>query len=204
MLSAILVATLLTAEPPATGAAVAPAVLPEGSTALYGVLGAPDLGVGFRQGFAPLEVEARAMFNIFQLSGLIEGGVKFGVVKQDALLIAVRGALGLNFDSGSRYFDRANFSSIFLRPRIGGVLTYRFTDLVTGIAQIDVPFAFSLSVLGQMFAPTAGIGAEIQLGGALSLLAMGELGVDLTKEPLGVTQVRPAWALRLGIGWRLF
>jgi hypothetical protein len=57
---------------------------------------------------------------------------------------------------------------------------------------------------GGEFTPTAGFGAEMLLGKQLSGLLLGQLGLDVIKEPLGVTQVRPAWAIRLGLGFRLF
>ncbi|HZI10807.1 MAG TPA: hypothetical protein VE153_10495 [Myxococcus sp.] len=41
------------------GAVVAPVTLPDGSTSLYGFMGAPELGVGFRQGISGFELEAR-------------------------------------------------------------------------------------------------------------------------------------------------
>ncbi len=207
MLSALVVASLLSTDPlppPPSGAVAAPAVLPAGSLALYGVVGAPDLGVGFRQGFAPLEFEARASFNLFEVSVLAEAGVKFAVFSRDALLVGVGGAFGINFDSGAKYFDKANYASIFLRPRVSGLASYKFSDFISGLAQVDVPLAFSLSQVGQKFTPTLGAGVELQLGSNLSLLALGAIGVDVTKEALGVTQVRAAWAVRLGVGWRLF
>ncbi len=37
----------------------APAALPAGTMALYGQIGAPDVGAGYRQGFDGLEIEAK-------------------------------------------------------------------------------------------------------------------------------------------------
>lgn len=205
MLATTLLLTLLSVEPTApAGAVVAPAALPAGTIAMYAQVGAPDVGVGYRQGFAPLEFEARALFNVFQVSGLVDVGVRVPVLTHDRLMLSAGGSLGLLFNSGARYFDTANFPSVALRPRLLGTLGIDFSELVTGLAQLEIPLALSLTVVGTQFSPTVGAGAEIHLGGRLSLLVMGQIGVDATKEPLGVTQVRPAWAVRLGLGYRMF
>jgi uncharacterized protein YejL (UPF0352 family) len=118
--------------------------------------------------------------------------------------LSAGGSLGVLFNSGSRYFDRANFGSVALRPRLLGTVGIAFSELVTGLVQLDVPVALSMTVVGTQFTPTVGAGAEINLGTNLSLLVMGNVGVDAIKEPLGVTQVRPAWGVRLGVGYRMF
>jgi hypothetical protein len=203
MLTALL-AIALAADPVARGGVVAPAALPAGTIAMYAQVGAPDLGVGYRQGFAPFELEARVAFNLLALSGLIDVGLRVPLLTSEKLQLSAGGSLGLLFNSGSRYFDPANFGSVALRPRLLGTLGLPFSDLVTGLVQLEVPLALSMTVVGVQFTPTVGAGAEVHLGGSLSLLVMGAIGVDATKEPLGVTQVRPAWGVRLGIGYRLF
>ena len=47
-------------------------------------------------------------------------------------------------------------------------------------------------------------GAEVHLGGNMSGFVMANVGLDAIKEPLGVTQYRTGWAIRLGLGFRLF
>jgi hypothetical protein len=209
MLSALVVAMMLAADPPAeperrTGAVVAPAALPPGSLALYGLVGAPDLGVGYRQGIAGIELEAKALFNIFELSGLAEFGVKLAVLRGERLALAPGVALGLKANSGSQYFDRANFGYVGLRPRVSLNATYTFSDLVEGVAQLEIPLAIPLTSQGIQFTPMLGAGVEAHLGDKLSLLGTGHIGFDVIKEPLGVTQTRAAWAIRLGVGYRLF
>src|SRR3954447_26855765 len=54
------------------GGAFAPPVMPRGSTALYAILGAPDVGGGFRQGFSKAELEVRLWFNYLQASAVLE------------------------------------------------------------------------------------------------------------------------------------
>ena len=66
-----------------TGGVFAPASLPAGTNALYGFVGAPELGVGYRQGFGPVEFEARGLFNLFEVSVIGELGVKFAVLHQN-------------------------------------------------------------------------------------------------------------------------
>jgi hypothetical protein len=208
MLTALLVA-VLAADPgaaPSTlpGGVVAPAALPPGTIAMYAQVGAPAVGVGYRQGFAPFELEARALFDILAVSALIDVGAKAPVLSLDAVQVSAGGSLGLSFNSGARYFDPANFASIALRPRLVGTVSVPFSALVSGLGQLEVPLAISLTVRGVQFTPTAGLGAEINLGETFSLLAMVALGVDVIKEPLGVTQARLAWGVRLGLGYRLF
>lgn len=211
MVTALLVSMLLTAEPEPmsdeprqVGAVVAPAAMPKGSLALYGLVGAPDLGVGYRQGIAGIELEAKALFNVLELSALVEGGVKVGVYRGERLALAPGVALGLKLDSGSKYFDRSNFAFLGLRPRVSLNATYTFSDLVAGVAQLEVPLTIPLTARGIQFSPTVGAGAEFHVGDRLSVLATAHVGVDVVKEPLGVTQTRAAWAFRLGVGYRLF
>lgn len=211
MVTALLMSMLLTAdpEPPREdakqlGAVVAPAAMPRGSLALYALLGAPDLGVGYRQGISGIELEAKALFNVLELSGLVEGGVKVPMYRGERLSVAPGVALGLKLDSGSKYFDRANFTYFGLRPRVSLNATYAFSDLVEGVAQLEVPLTIPLTARGVQFSPTIGAGAEIHAGDKLSVLATAHIGVDVVKEPLGVPQTRAAWAIRLGVGYRLF
>ena len=183
---------------------MAPASLPAGTNALYGFVGAPEVGVGYRQGFGLVEFEARGLFNIFEVSLIGEVGVKFGVLERDKLRLAPTLALGLELNSGARYFDPFNFGFLGLRPRVGFNASYAFTDTISGVAQLELPVSIGLTVSGFQVTPLLGAGAEFYLGGSFSLLITGHVGFDATREPLGVTQYRPAWAARLGIGYRLF
>lgn len=215
MLSALLIVVLsqdpsVTAEAPApvsssrvTGGVFAPASLPAGSNALYAFLGAPDVAAGYRQGFGAFELEARATFNLFEVSAIGEVGLKLAVYEQDKLKIAPGLALGFEFNAGARYIDRFNFAFVGVRPRLSAAASYQFSDTVSGVALFDLPVSISFSQ-GFQVTPLLGAGAEFHLGGAFSLLVSAHGGFDATREPLGVTQFRGAWAARLGIGYRLF
>lgn len=208
MISPLLLALIAAAEPVptprVTGAVMAPAFLPAGSNALYGFVGAPELGVGYRQGFGTVEFEARGLFNVFEVSAIGEVGLKLGVHEDAKLRLAPVLALGLEFNSGARYFDRFNFAFVGLRPRVGFNASWAFSDTISGVAQVDVPWSIGLSSSGFQVTPLAGAGAEFHLGGSITFLVSAHLGFDATREPLGVTQFRPAWAARLGVGYRLF
>ena len=209
MISTLLVTLMAAAEPAisaerVTGGVMGPASLPAGTNALYGFVGAPELGVGYRQGFGLIEFEARGVFNLFEVSVIGELGVKFAVLHHDKLRLAPTLALGLELNSGARYFDRFNFGFFGLRPRVGVNASYDFTDTISGIAQLELPWSIPLTVQGFQVTPLLGAGAEFHLGGSFSLLVSVHVGFDATREPLGVTQYRPAWAGRLGIGYRLF
>jgi hypothetical protein len=187
-----------------TGAVMTPAALPAGALAFAGVLGAPDVGALYRQGFSALELDAKAMFNYLELAFLAEGGVRLQVYDKDKLSLAPELAVGLKFDSGSHYFDRANFAFVGLRPRVAFHAVYRFTDTVSGIGSFDLPWSAALTVRGFQVSPTVGAGAEFHVGGRISVSAAARIGIDWTKEPLGVTQVRAAWGVVLGVGYRMF
>lgn len=204
MITTVLLTLIAGAEPRVTGGVMAPASLPAGTNALYGFVGAPELGVGYRQGFGLVEFEARGVFNLFEVSVIGEVGAKFGVFQADKFKLAPTVALGLELNSGARYFDRFNFGFLGLRPRLGVNASYDFTDTISGVAQVEIPWSIALTVQGFQVTPLLGAGAEFHLGGSLSLLVSAHIGFDATREPLGVTQYRPAWAGRLGIGYRLF
>jgi len=198
----------VSASPPAeqkgVGGVMAPAVLPAGDLAVWGVMGAPDVGAGYRQGFQPLELEARVLFNYLELSAVAEAGVKLPVMRTPRFTLAAGGALGFKGNTGARYYDAANFAFFALRLRPSLQLSAALSEMVQAVALVELPINIPFTSTGVQLTPTAGGGAEFYLGSRLSVLATAHLGFDLTKEPLGVAQVRPAWAIRLGVGYRVF
>ena len=186
------------------GAALAPAALPGGSLAFSGFIGAPEVGAGYRQGFSVLEFEAQARFHYLELSGLVEAGVRLLAWKTDRVRLAPTTSLGFKFNSGARVFDAFNFGYVALRPRLGLVTSISVSELVQVLVTAEVPWAIALNVTGFQVTPTVGAGVEFQLSSTLSLFALGQGGVDVIKEPLGVAVARPAWGLRVGVGYRLF
>lgn len=189
----------------AFGGAVAPAVLPPGSSSVYGFVGAQEVGGGFRQGLGGVELEVRAAFNYLLLSLGGDVVLKFPPTRVGQVDLAPYGGLGLSWDSGSRYFDRVNFSYLALRPRVGGVAVMELAETVRGLAVVDVPWSIAIRPWGgHHFSPLAGGGAEFHLGKDMSALILGMLGPDVLKEPLGVTQVRLGYQLKLALGFRLF
>jgi hypothetical protein len=186
------------------GGVMAPAALPAGAMAVYAMLGAPDLGGGFRQGFSLLELEVRLMFNYLLASAALEIGVRVPVYEKGMVQMAPSVAVGFEANSGSRYYDRANFGYLAVRPRVGLITSLRFSDTVSGLVLFDLPWSIPVTVQGTHVVPTVGAGAEIHLGGNMSGFVMANVGFDAIKEPLGVTQLRPGWAIRLGLGFRLF
>jgi hypothetical protein len=192
------------APPPAAGAAVAPAALGAGSIAFWGTLGAPDVAIGYRQGFSLLEFEAQARFHYLELSAVAEAGVRFAAWKADRAMLAPTFSLGLKVNSGSRAFDASNFAFVALRPRLGAVLSLRVSEIAQVVVTAEVPWAIALNVTGYQIAPMVGGGAEFQLNSKLSLVAVGQIGVDVIKEPLGTPSARLGWGVRLGVGYRVF
>lgn len=200
------------ANPQATGGAFAPAALPAGSISFWGTLGAPEIAGGYRQGFSLLEFEATARFQYLELSGTVEAGVRLLAWRNERTLIAPTFSMGFKANSGIRAFDQYNFTAFALRPRVGLVTSisvsevqlHEFGHELQVVALVDVPWAIALNVTGFQLTPTVGAGVEFMLNQRLSLVGVGQLGVDVIKEPLGVAVPRPAWAVRLGIGYRLF
>src|SRR5689334_7579261 len=99
------------------GGVFAPAIMPRGSMALYGLLGAPDVGGGFRQGFEWAELEVRLWLNYLQAAATLEVGGKLSIYKRGILELAANAAVGVEGNSGSRYFDKVNFGYVAIRPR---------------------------------------------------------------------------------------
>lgn len=190
------------------GGVTSPAALPAGTLALYGLVGAPDVIAGYRQGFNvannPFELEVKALFNYLQVSFKLEVGAKLAVYRTERLSFAPGLAVGFVPNTGAKYFDTSNFGFVGLQLRPNATLTYLLADIVQGIAMLELPWTIALGQLGFQLAPLFGLGAEFQVGPKLTLIATGHIGVDTIKEPLGVAQVRVAWGVRLGLGYRVF
>lgn len=187
------------------GAVVAPAELPEGAMALYGYAGAPEVGVGFRQGLGGFELEARARFNWFQASGVLEVVGRKQVWTRGALALAPTLGLGLVLNSGARYLEDVNESGVLLRVSPGAVASYRLSETVAALGLVDLPFDVGLSPKGaRRFQALGGGGAEVYVGSDLTLSAVGQLGVETFKRHQGNPDTGLGWAVRLGLGARLF
>lgn len=209
----LLVSVALAAEPEKSeakddvatkGAAVAPAALPAGSIAFWGLLGAPEVAVGYRQGFSLLEFEASARFHYLEVSGTVEAGVRIAAWKRERTIIAPTASIGFKANSGVRAFDPYNFRFFALRPKVGLVTSIALSEVVQVSFSAELPWAIALNVTGFQFTPTVGAGAEFSLSPKLSLAGQGQIGIDVVKEPLGVATPRVAWAVRFGVGYRLF
>jgi hypothetical protein len=187
------------------GAVVAPAVLPSGTSAAYGYVGAPEVGAGYRQGFGLFELEGRAAFNYLQLTFSAEVLARYDVWHNIDFSLAPVVGVAFVADTGSQYFDKNNFSYLGIRPRLGVVWTGRISETISGLAEGDIPFALSIAPTGgSEFTPLGGGGLEIYLGEHMTAMVLGQIGVDVIKEPGGVTQTRFGYGLRLGLGYRMF
>lgn len=187
------------------GSVVAPVMLPAGATALYGYTGAPEVGVGFRQGLGALEVEARARFDWFKLGVALEFLGRKEVVRRGAFQLAPTLGLGLVLNSGSTYMDSRNFSGVLVRILPGMVAGYRVADTVELLGLVDLPIDLGLTGDKQRrFQALGGLGVEVYLGGNLSLLAAGQVGVETFQERAGAGHTRLGLTGRVGLGTRLF
>lgn len=187
------------------GAAVAPAVLPAGASSAYGFAGAPEVGGGYRQGLGLAELEFRGAFDYFLVALSAEARVRIALPSVGPVDLAPILGAGAVYDTGTRYIDGDNFNHLGVRAIGGFLASYHVLETVRLLGEVEVPVDFSVSPGGgRRVKPLVGFGGEIFLGENLTAFAMGKIGLDFLKEPLGVTQLRPGFALRIGLGWRLF
>lgn len=187
------------------GSVLAPTTMPDGVTSLYGYVGAPEMGVGFRQGISGFELEARARLDYFRLAGIFEGGVRKQVWAQGNASLAPTLSLGLVLNSGTAYLDADNFGGVLLRLTPGVVAGWRAAETVMVLGLVDVPLDLGLSPTGaRRIQALGGGGAEFYLGQDVSLLVAGQLGVESFKAPREPAETRLGYQVRLGIGTRLF
>ncbi|KFE67194.1 hypothetical protein [Hyalangium minutum] len=187
------------------GTVVAPAMLPEGASSVYGYIGVPEMGGGYRQGLSLFEIEARGRLDYFRLAGILEVGARKTVVSDGPTTIAPTLSLGLVFNSGSAYLDADNFGGTLVRITPGLIIGWRVADTVMLLGLLDLPVDLGLDPTGaRRFQALTGGGAEFYLGSGISLLTAGQIGVESFKAPLKDNEVRLGYQVRLGIGTRLF
>lgn len=187
------------------GAVLVPVTLPDGTTALYGYAGAPEIGVGFRQGISGFELEARARLNWFQLSTALELAARFKVLERGALTLAPTLALGVVLNSGATYMDDDNFSGVLLRLSPGLIAGLRLAETVSLVGLVDLPLDIGLTKSdSRRFQALGGGGVEVYLGNDVSVLLAGQLGVETFRERAGFSDTRLGWSLKAGLGARLF
>ncbi len=192
-------------EEPSFGTVIAPAMLPDGATSLYGYVGVPEMGGGFRQGVSGFEVEARVRLDYFRLAGIFEVGVRRAVVSQGPATFAPALSVGLVLNSGSGYLDADNFGGVLVRVTPGLVVSWRVGETVAVLGLLDVPVDVGLDPTGtRRFQVLTGGGAELYLGSTITLLTAGQIGVENFKPPDLPSQTRLGYQVRLGIGTRLF
>jgi hypothetical protein len=187
------------------GAVVGPAVLPAGATAAYAFVGLPEVGAGFRQGLGLVEWEARARVDYLTLTANAELVGKYALYRWGKLVYGPFLGAGVTLSSGLRYYDPLTFTYAGLRVLGGVVLTYRVIDTLQLLARLDVPFDWAIGTGGGgRLRPLAGGGVELYLSDDVSATALGQVGMDWIKAPLGVTVGRLGYSLVLGVGFRLF
>jgi hypothetical protein len=187
------------------GAVLGPSALPMGSTAAYAYAGVPEVGGGFRQGLPGFEWEARARLSYLTLSLTAEGVIKVPLIRTARFDLAPYAGAGLTVSSGLRAFDPYTFPYAGARIVAGLTAGYQASGTVRLLASVEVPYDHPFGTGGGgRLTPLAGGGVEILVGDDLSGLFLGQGGLDWVKEPLGVPVVRGTWAVRLGLGVRLF
>ncbi|MCI0572913.1 MAG: hypothetical protein L0Y66_19360 [Myxococcaceae bacterium] len=187
------------------GAAVAPAVLPGGATSVYALLGAPELVVGYRQGFGPVEAEARVRADWFRITGAAEVLARFRVY--DVGNVSVAPTLGLGFvgNTGATYLEAQNFGGTFLRILPGAVASVRLADTLALVGTVEVPIDVPLQADGgSRLMALGGGGAEVYVGQGISLALLGQLGAERVDAPTAEAVWRPTWRLQAGMGMRFF
>jgi hypothetical protein len=186
------------------GAMFTPAALPAGGMAVYGYVGVQDVGIGFRQGFGWLELEGRAHANYLRVLTGAEGLAKISVIHEEGLSIAPFVGTGIILNSGLQFFDTENFAYAAWRLIGGATLCYAIAEWISAIALFELPLDLGLGVNAWQFRPLAGAGVELMLGEEMTVSLLGQLGPDVFQAPNGQAATRLGYALKLGVGIRLF
>jgi hypothetical protein len=187
------------------GAVLAPVALPSGGSAAYGYAGVPEIGAGYRQGLGPVELEGRFRFDYYHVAPGLEAVVRVPVYSESGFAFAAQGGLGFIYDFGAMWFSPRNFQATYGRVMLGGIASYRAAETVAVVGNFEIPVDISLSVQGaHRFRPLLGAGAEVYVGSNISLLVLGQIGLDQTREPLGITDRQLGYGARVGFGYRLF
>lgn len=187
------------------GAVAGPAALPDGSMAFYGYVGAPELGAGVRSGLSIMEVEGRARVDYFRASLGLEGLVRARVYARGPLTLAPTLGVGLVLNAGATWLDEDNFDGVFFRVLPGFVASYRVSETVQLLGLADLPLDLGLSDGdARRFQALGGGGVEAFIGEDFTLLVAGQLGVDVLRERPSASETRLGYALRVGVGFRLF
>lgn len=200
---------LLAPRPEEFGALVAPAALPAGALAVWGWSGLPEVGVGFRQGVGGWELGAQARVDWVRMGLAVQGGLRRQVYARGGFALAPRLEVGLVGATGARYLGEAlrvvELEGVLARVEPGVVVSWRAVETVALVGQLTAPLDFSLSAPGsRRLQALGGAGVEAYVGQGVTVLALGELGVEGVRPPGGRTQVGLGYAVRLGVGWRLF
>jgi hypothetical protein len=188
------------------GGAAAPAALPDGAMSFYGYVGVPELAAGVRSGHSVLELEGRARVDYLRVALTLEGLVRARAYEQGRVAIAPSLGAGFVLNAGATYLDEDNFDAVFFRVLPGLVVSYRLSETVQALGLLDFPVDLGLSPAGsRRFQALGGGGIEAYLGEDVTLLVAGQLGVDTRRErPSGSWSTGLGYALRLGVGFRLF
>ncbi|WP_224368253.1 hypothetical protein [Hyalangium versicolor] len=189
----------------AFGTVLAPAALPEGASSLYGYIGVPEMGMGYRQGLSEFEIEGRARLDYLRLAGIFEARARRIILKDGAMTLAPTLGLGLVLNSGSAYLDADNFGGVLLRITPGLLATWKVAETVAVVGLLDLPIDLGLDPTGaRRFQALPGGGVELYLGSGISLLTAVQLGVETFKAPREDSVTRLGYQIQLGIGTRLF
>ena len=187
------------------GATLGPATLPNGGMAVYGWAGAPDLLVGVRQGFEDFELDARVRADYLDVATGGEVHFRYRAYDGSGLALAPSMGFGLLGNTGATYFNDRNFSGWFARVGPGLVATVRLSETVRLVGLAEGPFDFRLNQGGGWrLQLLGGGGLEVYLGDDMSLLAAGQLGGDFRDRPDRAVSAGVGWAVRLGLGKRVF
>jgi len=211
--TAVVLATLMgapasaqTAEPAAgeLGSTIAPAALPAGGSSLWLTLGAPQLGVGYRQGLGAFEIGASGHLDYLRLGATVEGNLRYLAIRERWLSLAPTLALGFTGDTGATYFDEDNTAVVSARVHPGLLLTATVAEIFELLVGFDVPMDFGLTSEHTRVKLLAGVGGELYVGSGVSLVVMFQAGGEGYTTRFGNMEWRPALQARFGLGVRLF
>jgi hypothetical protein len=180
-------------------------VLPAASTSVYGYVGIPELGVGYRYGLGLLEIEGRIRGDWRLVSIAAEALLKISALEQNGWELAPYIGVGFAANSGATWLSPANFSYLAVRVLAGANAHYRVADTVYLVGVLEMTLDLSVSPPNAAhFTPLIGPGAEFYLNPEISLAVLGLIGPDVFHPMPGVVVTQLGYGLRLGLGFRLF
>lgn len=185
------------------GAMLVPAALPSGASSVWLSLGAPELAVGYRQGFGAFEFGATAELDYLRLgvAGELSGRVR--AFEERWFTLAPSLGVGMSASTGATYYDPDNFAAVSFRVNPGLAAIARLAETFSALVNFEAPMDFALTSDDRRIQVLGGLGGELYVGNEVSLAVLVQGGAE-GSTGRGSMRWSPAFQVRFGLGLRLF